>query len=171
MTKPAPEKSAGAFLTAPVVWAARAADAPLRWWQKIAGRGGMIAFFLIPNMAVFAIFVLVPLVINVAYSVTGGTDLFLPDRPYVGAEHFDRLLSCDNHLEPGSCRDDFFWIAVWNTARFVIFQVTAMTVVAMITALILNRAIPARGFWRAVFLSGSAFARGCRADLALDFAA
>ncbi|MHA3914301.1 carbohydrate ABC transporter permease [Halovulum sp. GXIMD14793] len=146
-----PMELAGAVLIAPVQWIATALDVPLRWLQRRAGRGGMISFFLLPNMAVFGIFVLIPLLINVAYSVTGGTDLFLSDRTYIGGENFDRLLTCDNHFDPATCRDDLFWISVWNTVKFVVFQVTAMTIVAMITALILNRSIPARGFWRAVF--------------------
>lgn len=141
----------GAVLTAPIRWLAEACDLPLRAWQRLTGKGGMIAFFLVPNMAVFAVFVLVPLLINVAYSVTGGTELFLPDRAYVGADHFDRLTSCANHFDPTTCRDDLFWTAVWNTAAFVVVQVSVMTTVAMVTALILNRKIPARGFWRAVF--------------------
>ena len=145
------KKTAGAAIAAPVQWAAAALDLPLRWWQRVTGRGGMIAFFLAPNLIVFGIFVLVPLVINVVYSITGGTELFLPDRSYVGAAHFDRLLTCDNHFDPGTCRDDLFWTAVWNTARFVVLQVSLMIVVSLGTALILNRDIRARAFWRAVF--------------------
>ncbi len=111
----------------------------------------MIAFFLAPNMAIFGIFVLFPLVINFAYSMTGGTALFLPDRSFVGLEHFGRLFDCTDFTDPNSCRDDLFWTAVGNTARFVVLQVTLMTVVAMVTALILNRDLRARSFWRAVF--------------------
>jgi alpha-1,4-digalacturonate transport system permease protein len=62
-----------------------------------------------------------------------------------------RLLDCENYLDRSTCRDDLFWTAVWNTARFVVLQVTLMTSVAMVTALILNREMRARGFWRAVF--------------------
>lgn len=147
----APKPSIGAVLTAPIAWLARIADIPLRAWQRLTGKGGMIAFFLLPNMAIFTIFVIVPLLINFVYSVTGGTALFLSDRPYVGAEQFDRLLTCTNHFDPNTCREDMFWTAVWNTAKFVVLQVTAMTVVAMITALILNSRIPGKAFWRAVF--------------------
>ncbi len=111
----------------------------------------MIAFFLLPNMAIFGIFVLFPLVLNFVYSFTGGTDLFLSDRSWVGGEQYARLLDCGDYLDPNTCRDDQFWIAVWNTARFVVLQVTLMTATAMITALILNSAIRGRGFWRAVF--------------------
>jgi len=38
-----------------------------------------------------------------------------------------------------------------NTARFVVFQVTAMVVFSLVTALVLNMKIRARGFFRAVY--------------------
>jgi len=141
----------GAAAAAPAAWAARLLDVPLRALQRLAGERGMIAFFLAPNMAIFGIFVLFPLVTNFVYSATGGTNLFLADRSFVGAAHYVRLLDCENYLDRSTCRDDQFWTAVWNTARFVVLQVTLMTSVAMITALILNREMRARGFWRAVF--------------------
>ncbi|SMX51107.1 carbohydrate ABC transporter permease [Actibacterium lipolyticum] len=141
----------GAVLSAPVRWLAEAIDIPMRWWQGIAGRPGMISFFLIPNLLIFGMFVLVPLFINIVYSVTGGTELFLSDRSYVGGAHFNRLLECENHFNPNSCREDLFWIALWNTIKFVFTQVSVMIVFAVITALILNGKIRARAFWRAVF--------------------
>jgi alpha-1,4-digalacturonate transport system permease protein len=150
MPRPA-GKSAGAVFSAPARWIASALDLPLARWQQASGRRGMIAFFLAPNMLIFGVFVLVPLVINVAYSVTGGTELFLPDRSFVGGEHFHRLLTCKNHLDVSTCQDDLFWTAVWNTARFVVLQVSLLVVVSLATALILNREIRARAFWRAVF--------------------
>ncbi|AUH33533.1 carbohydrate ABC transporter permease [Paracoccus tegillarcae] len=139
------------WVMAPLRWLARMADVPLRAWQRLTGQGGMIALFLLPNMAIFTVFVLVPLVMNALYSTTGGVEFFLADRPYIGSDHYQRLLDCGSYLDPLSCRDDMFWTAVWNTARFVIFQVGSIILVAMITALILNRAIPAKAFWRAVF--------------------
>jgi alpha-1,4-digalacturonate transport system permease protein len=148
---PAIGRSLGAIVTAPAAWLARALDPPLRAFQRAAGERGMIAFFLLPNMAIFGIFVLFPLITNFLYSMTGGNALFLADRSFVGAQHYLRLLDCQNYLDPNSCRDDKFWTAVWNTARFVILQVALMTTVAMVTALILNREIRGRGFWRAVF--------------------
>jgi alpha-1,4-digalacturonate transport system permease protein len=144
-------RTLGAAAAAPAALAARLLDRPLRAWQRLAGERGMIAFFLAPNMAIFGIFVLFPLLTNFVYSVTGGDALFLKDRSFVGGEHYVRLLTCENHLDPFTCRDDQFWTAVWNTARFVVLQVGLMTTVAMVTALILNRDIRARGFWRAVF--------------------
>ncbi|RWM07228.1 MAG: sugar ABC transporter permease [Mesorhizobium sp.] len=111
----------------------------------------MAAFFLAPNMAIFGIFVLVPLVINFFYSATSGTAYFLQDRTYVGLEQYQRLLDCGSYLDTATCREDLFWKAVHNTGLFVVVQVAMMTIVSIATALILNREIVGRSFWRAVF--------------------
>ncbi len=142
---------AGAALTAPVGLLARVLEAPLSAFQRLAGLNGMAAFFLLPNMAVFGIFVLFPLFINILYSMTGGTALFLADRTFVGPAQYQRLFDCRNYLDPKSCGEDLFWTAVWNTAGFVVVQVVLMVTVALVTALVLNRELRARSFWRAVF--------------------
>ncbi len=111
----------------------------------------MAAVFLAPNLLIFSVFVLVPLVLNFAYSMTGGTGILLGQRPFVGAEQYARLLECQDYTRPITCREDQFWTAVGNTAQFVIFQVSLMVVVSLITALILNRDIRGRSFFRAVF--------------------
>lgn len=126
-------------------------DAPLRLLQKATGLNGMAAFFLLPNMAIFGIFVLVPIAIDFVYSFTGGDGIFLNDRRFVGSEQYQRIFSCANYLDPNTCQQDTFWIAVRNTAAFVGCQVVLMIVVSLITALILNRNLVARSFWRAVF--------------------
>ncbi|MFI5013793.1 MAG: carbohydrate ABC transporter permease [Hyphomicrobiales bacterium] len=135
----------------PVDFVMGAIDTPLRALQKATGVNGMAAFFLLPNMAVFTIFVLLPLIINFIYSMTGGIAIFLGDRPFVGGAQYRQIFSCASYLDPNSCREDGFWIAVRNTAAFVVVQVTLMIVVALITALVLNRDLKARSFWRAVF--------------------
>lgn len=141
----------GAALAAPVVWLASIVNVPLKSWQRATGTGGMAAFFLAPNMAIFGIFVLVPLVINFFYSATSGTAYFLQDRTYVGLEQYQRLLDCGSYLDTATCREDLFWKAVHNTGLFVVVQVAMMTIVSIATALILNREIVGRSFWRAVF--------------------
>src|SRR5262245_5257091 len=143
--------SLAGVLLAPVRLVMGVIDAPLRALQKRAGLTGMAAFFLFPNMAIFTIFVLLPLVINFVYSMTGGTAIFLDGRSFVGAEQYERLLTCANYLDANSCAEDRFWIAVRNTAGFLIVQVPLLIVVALITALVLNRDLKARSFWRAVF--------------------
>jgi len=142
---------AGAVITAPLGWLAGLIDPPLRVWQRWTGQGGMAAFFLLPNMAIFGVFVLLPLVINIIYSMTSGAALFLSDRDYVGGAQYARLLDCGNYGDPGTCAEDQFWTAVQNTGLFVILQVTLLIIIATITALILNRELRARSFWRAVF--------------------
>ena len=91
------------------------------------------------------------MIMNFYYSMTGGTQLFLQDREFVGMENFRILFDCDNYLEPNTCDEDLFWRAIYNTTYFVILQVGGMVVISMITALILNSGIRARGFFRSVF--------------------
>jgi alpha-1,4-digalacturonate transport system permease protein len=150
----APGKSVGGIgemALAPVRFVMGVIDAPLRGLQRVTGLGGMAAFFLLPNMLIFGVFVLLPLVINFIYSMTGGTAIFLPGRTFVGGEQYARLFDCADYLDPNSCAEDAFWTAVGNTGWFVALQVALMIGAALVTALILNREIRARGFWRAVF--------------------
>ena len=139
------------MLAAPIRLAMGIVDIPLRAWQKLTGIAGMAGVFLAPNMLIFSIFVLLPLVINFVYSMTSGPAIFLESRTFVGADQYRILFDCQNYLDPSTCTADTFWSAVRNTAFFVLFQVTAMLVTALITALILNRNLASRGFWRAVF--------------------
>lgn len=143
--------TAGALIEVPLRFVMGLIDAPLRLWQKATGLNGMAAFFLAPNMLIFGVFVLFPLVINFVYSMTAGNALFLSNRSWVGAEQYQRMFSCGNYLNPSTCAEDRFWVAVRNTAWFVVIQVALMIVVSLATALILNRDLRARGFWRAVF--------------------
>ncbi|MGK6313142.1 carbohydrate ABC transporter permease [Neorhizobium sp. DT-125] len=151
MSATSPSSRLGALLMTPVHFVMRLIDAPLRGLQKATGIGGMAAFFLAPNMLIFGVFVLLPLVINFVYSMTGGTAFFLAERNFVGADQYARLFTCGSYLDPMSCQEDAFWTAVGNTFWFVILQVTLMILAALITALILNRDLAARSFWRAVF--------------------
>jgi len=143
--------SLGALALAPVRMAMKAIDVPLRALQRVAGIGGMAGFFLLPNMAIFGVFVLLPLVINFVYSTTAGNAIFLPERTFVGADQYARLFDCGSFLDANTCAEDAFWTAAGNTFWFVILQVALMIGAALVTALILNREIIGRGFWRAVF--------------------
>lgn len=152
--KPGEGRATGGFAPvfgAPLRGLLGLADVPLRAVQRRFGIGGMAAVFLLPNMAIFGVFVLLPFVINFAYSMTGGAALFLPERSFVGADQYARLFDCGSYLHPNSCAVDTFWIAVGNTAWFVAVQVTLMILVSLVTALILNRNLAGRSFWRAVF--------------------
>jgi alpha-1,4-digalacturonate transport system permease protein len=107
--------------------------------------------FLGPNLLIFGVFTFLPIAINLYYAFTGGVQLYPRDRPFVGMENLVALTDCGNHFDPSTCRQDIFWRAVWNTVRFSIFQVSLMLLFSLATALVLNRKIMARGFWRGVF--------------------
>ncbi|MGO7205061.1 sugar ABC transporter permease, partial [Rhizobium ruizarguesonis] len=69
-------------LLAPVRLAMGIVDIPMRGWQKLTGLNGMAGVFLAPNMLIFTVFVLLPLVINFIYSTTSGSAIFLQNRTY-----------------------------------------------------------------------------------------
>ena len=108
-------------------------------------------FFLSPNLLIFGVFTFLPIAINFYYAFTGGVELYPRDRPWVGFENLATLLDCGNHFDPSTCKRDLFWRAVWNTAWFSVLQVSLMVLFSLITALVLNRKIIGRGFWRGVF--------------------
>ncbi len=119
--------------------------------QRLFGVRGMPYVFVLPNLLIFSIFILFPMLLNFVYAFTSGTEFFPDQRPWVGTANFEQLLDCQNFLDANSCREDLFWRAVSNTVGYVGAQVTLMVLVSLVTALVLNRKIRARGFFRGVF--------------------
>ena len=119
--------------------------------QDIVGVKGMAYIFVLPNLIIFGIFILFPMLLNFYYAFTGGTNLFPQDRPFVGLENLNTIFTCENFLDPNSCREDLFWRAAFNTNFYVICQVGIMVLLSLLTALALNRQIIARGFFRSIF--------------------
>jgi len=119
--------------------------------QKLVGVKRVPYLFVLPNLLIFGIFILYPMLLNFVYAFTGGASFFTGERPFVGFDNFERLFACENILQPNTCQEDLFWRAVHNTVFFVIAQVSLMIVVSLVTALILNRKIIWRGFFRSVF--------------------
>ena len=121
---------------------------PLELTQRLAGATGLPYLFLLPNMLVFGLFTFAPMFINIGFSMSDGQSINFDQRVYSGADNFRRLTS-DVQLDTGGVNqeDDKFQEAVADTFVFVIFQVPIMILVALITALTLNRDIVARGFW------------------------
>jgi len=119
--------------------------------QERLGTEKMGYIFVLPNMLIFGVFVLFPMLLNFYYALTGGTELFPQDRPFVGMQNFNTLFTCENFFDPNSCQEDLFWRAVFNTTVFVVFQVSGMVFFSLLTALVLNKKIVGRGFFRSVF--------------------
>ena len=104
-------------------------------------------------LLVFGLFSFWPMILNFYIAFTGGQSVLLGERPFVGLENFRELLGCQSYLDPKTCpvAGFSFWTGVWNTLFFALVQVPVMVVVALLTALVLNRDIRGRGFWRAVY--------------------
>ncbi|RMD51662.1 MAG: sugar ABC transporter permease [Candidatus Thermofonsia bacterium] len=119
--------------------------------QRWLGIRRMPYVFALPNLLIFGIFILFPMALNFWYATTGGTEFFPGDRTWVGTQNFEQLLTCDNFFDPNTCREDLFWRAVHNSVGYVIAQVSLMVLFSLLTALVLNRNIKGRGFFRSVF--------------------
>lgn len=125
---------------------------PIELAQNLAGSGPLPYLFLLPNLLVFGVFTFAPLFINVGFSFTEGQSILFEDRPYAGDNNWQRLLG-ETQIDTGAenREDDKFYTAIMQTGVFVIFQVPIMVLFALITALVLNRDIVARGLWRSIF--------------------
>jgi alpha-1,4-digalacturonate transport system permease protein len=122
-----------------------------RLGQRLLGFSRLGWLFVAPNLLVFGLFTFLPILINFVYAGTGGVKLFPFERPFTGTENFEILLECRNYLDIQTCRKDVFWRAIFNTAKFSLIQVVLMVLMSLATALVLNRKIIGRGFWRGVF--------------------
>lgn len=126
-------------------------ERPLAFAQRGLGLSRIGWLFVAPNLLIFGLFTFLPAVINFYYAFTGGVKLMPLDRPFTGMENLGILFECRNYLDPSTCRKDIFWQAIFNTAKFSALQVTLMVFFSLTTALVLNRKIIGRGFWRGVF--------------------
>jgi len=119
--------------------------------QRLLGIKRLPWVFLLPNLAAVVLFSLLPVFINVYYSISGSDRLYPTERPVIGLDNFEALARCQNFLDPSTCSQDLFWRALQNTVVFVPVQVVLMVLVSLLTAVVLNRDIRARGFFRGVF--------------------
>ncbi len=125
---------------------------PLEISQRLAGATGLPYMFILPNFLIFGMFTFAPLFINIGFSITEGQSINFENRDYAGTDNLSRLLA-ETNIDTGreNFEDDKFIEAVADTLIFVIFQVPIMILLALATALVLNREIWGRGFWRSVF--------------------
>lgn len=141
----------GDLVLQPFLWFLSLLDYVLSPLQKVIGYKRMAYFFILPNLLIFGIFILIPMILNFYYGFTGGDSILLENRPVVGTTNFEKIFSCKDFFSPNTCTEDLFWRGAWNTATFVFFQVAFIILFSLITALALNRDIKGRGFFRAMF--------------------
>jgi len=128
-----------------------AVDVPMRAIQRLLGVPRIGWMFVAPNLAILGLFTFLPIVVNFYFAFTGGVQLYPSERPFTGLDNLETLFDCESYLDPSSCRKDLFWRAVYNTGEFALLQVALMVAFALVTALVLNRKILGRGFFRGVF--------------------
>ncbi len=146
-----PRAAAAGFAASAFKGALDALDVPMRAVQRVLGVPRIAWMFVAPNLVILGLFTFLPIVIDFYFAFTGGVQLYPSQRPFVGAENFAVLFDCTDYLDPSSCNKDLFWRSIFNTAKFAALQVVLMVTFALVTALVLNRKIIARGFWRGVF--------------------
>jgi len=119
--------------------------------QRVIGVRRMPWVFLLPNLAIFGTFILLPMALNFYFAFTGGTELYPQDRPFVGTANFEQLYTCEDYLDVTTCREDRFWRALSNSGLFVLANVGAIVLLSLVTSLVLNANIRFRGFFRSVY--------------------
>lgn len=119
--------------------------------EKIIHHRRMPYFFVAPNLVIFIVFILIPVMLNFYYGFTTGGSILPENRPWSGSANYERLAVCQNYFDYRTCQEELFWRAIGNTAIFVILEVPSMVIMALIIALALNRQIVLRGFFRSAF--------------------
>jgi multiple sugar transport system permease protein/alpha-1,4-digalacturonate transport system permease protein len=110
-----------------------------QWYQK---RSIKIApyLFIAPNMILFLTFMIIPIFFTFCISFF--------DWEILGGSQFKGF---GNYAEMFA--DDVFWISLWNTVYYTIGTVPLSMVLGLAGAILLNRKIPLRAFFRGVFFA------------------
>src|SRR3954447_16636200 len=96
--------------------------------------------FVAPFFLLYAVFLLWPLVRDIWLSFTNAS------LPGTGSSHF---LGVQNYTQ--LFQDSAFWSSLWHTLWFAILTTPPLVVLGLVTALLANRAIPARWLFRLAF--------------------
>ena len=126
---------------------------PVEIAQAWFGRTGVPYALLLPNMLLFGFFTFIPMMLNFYVSMTDGSSISLFNRPWVGLEKYREIFNCETIFSPKTCTNSGFnfWTGMFNTLWFVVIQVPILCAAALLTALVVNKNIKGRGFWRAMF--------------------
>ncbi len=100
--------------------------------------------YLLPHAVLFAVFIVYPVGFGIYVSLHRWNILSDTQR-WVGLAFYERLVT------PGTPQFEFFWKTMGNTALFTAMTVPLLLLAALGLALLLERPIPGRAFFRAVF--------------------
>ncbi len=112
---------------------------PLNRSSKFTAAQNRIGWlFIAPPVLLFFLFTFVPLIMAVVFSFTS-YDIINPPR-FIEFRNFQRIWS-----------DEFFWIALRNTATYTLFYVPSGLVLALLVALFINSKRKFVGLYRTLF--------------------
>lgn len=92
--------------------------------------------FIAPNIILFLCFMIIPILYTAYISLTNWSVIGIPK--FIGFNNYMYLL-----------KDSTFWISLWNTVYYTIATVPIIVVLALLFAIVLNRKVKFRGFFRA----------------------
>ncbi len=96
--------------------------------------------FMMPTILVLGIFVILPILYAVFLSLHKVQLLGGIDYQFIGFRNFTRLVE-----------DERVWIALRNTAEYVVIVVPSQTILALILAVTLNSGIRGKNWWRILY--------------------
>lgn len=96
--------------------------------------------FLLPGAILLVLFIVVPFVLAIGFSVTN--QRLISPLP-------TRFVGLDNYVEHFT--DSQFWMSLWNNLRFALFVVPVQTSIALFLAVLVNQEVRGRVFFRTVY--------------------
>jgi ABC-type sugar transport system permease subunit len=96
---------------------------------------------LLPSLILFGVFVYYALAYNLYLSTTSWNFL-TPNKNFIGLKNYIKLFS-----------NKIFWHVLWNTTYYALGTIILSLSTGLFLAVLLNMAIPLRGFFRTIFFS------------------
>ena len=122
--------------------AARAETTPAMGGKKETSRGGTDLagyLFVLPFMLAYVAFLIFPVLLLLRMSFYNAS-LVAADSQFLGLANYRELLG-----------DPDFWSSMWHTILFTLLTTPPLVILALVFAMLANRAIPARWFFRLAF--------------------
>jgi multiple sugar transport system permease protein len=91
--------------------------------------------YILPNMVLFLVFMIIPLIMSAYYSLTKWGGMGKPK--FIGFQNYITLF-----------HDDVFSISLWNTLKYTLLTVPLLMALALFFAIFLNQNMKLRGFFR-----------------------
>ncbi len=115
-----------------------ASAAPKRKKRKKSLTESKLGYLMIlPNYIIYTVFTLIPICWTIGMSFT---DYNLKTANFVGVSNYINIF-----------KDEIFLKSIWNTVYYSLLTIIPIMVLPLLLALLLNRKIKGRGFFRALF--------------------